>query len=744
MLSRFTNIIQNAVEALAPQASSIEEFSFHWKRITNYYIETSDEKEPVTKTNIPDHLLQMLHILVMEETEMIEEYGSASDQTGPCMEHLLHENILETLTTFGRGDTPPGMKQQVLSFATKLLGKIKQPLLPHVNVHKPIIKLVSICGEVMAAPTEKEEVHFLCVVCSKLKMDPYQVNFFISSLNVPKVKRKSPTGVDQLAEELDDLSVEQNAETINVPIDSMTPHNMCQYHTKREEFSLAEGLLNLTKSPDQKIAVKACEGLMLLVGLPEARAARFLVECTSLGAIVCSKLNSLIKNLPMNVDPADVEATEAKWGLDSYSAKEDKTGFVGKRNLKSFLSYLDFVDTLLEESHRLVANAIAKTIREHVFENELNKLLLATNENTSLSITAIVTKMISECKSQYLIKEISVFLLGSETKDPEIKGEKKHNTREMLISRCDHISDELSIATLRLFEVVLQKTDKTTIENLISRNLSSRAYRKTEAERQKEKEQNSKLPDSGDQVDELDEPEFEWDDTGVIPKATVQTKDNTITAEDLKDPKKRLEHCVNLYLGVVPDSLRSSYEQEELGHEQYLRDAHTAFRDSMKKTKRFNWPLKVEESKEAEIPEFYEGAFINMLLNKISRILDQPYDINLQVTSVVSRFCLIPHVYLTEYALDPLLETRAGARTLYNTLLGLVGTLETRAARIPNFRDKLVSTRKRLIGMDQDLDNPEHRTLLEGVIVLEEFCKEVAAIAFVKHHAALNGFENFS
>ena len=29
----------------------------------------------------------------------------------------------------------------------------------------------------------------------------------------------------------------------------------------------------------------------------------------------------------------------------------------------------------------------------------------------------------------------------------------KHNTREMLISRCDHISDELSIATLRLFEV---------------------------------------------------------------------------------------------------------------------------------------------------------------------------------------------------------------------------------------------------------------------------------------------------
>lgn len=27
-------------------------------------------------------------------------------------------------------------------------------------------------------------------------------------------------------------------------------------------------------------------------------------------------------------------------------------------------------------------------------------------------------------------------------------------------------------------------------------------------------------------------------------------------------------------------------------------------------------------------------------------------------------------------------------------------------------------------------------TLLEGVIVLEEFCKELAAIAFVKYHTA--------
>ena len=49
LINRFTNILQNAVEALAPQASSMEEFTFHWKRITNYYIETSDEKVEIMK-----------------------------------------------------------------------------------------------------------------------------------------------------------------------------------------------------------------------------------------------------------------------------------------------------------------------------------------------------------------------------------------------------------------------------------------------------------------------------------------------------------------------------------------------------------------------------------------------------------------------------------------------------------------------------------------------------------------------
>ena len=39
--------------------------------------------------------------------------------------------------------------------------------------------MVKACGEVKAAPTEKEEIEFLCTVCAKIKTDPYLVNFFL-------------------------------------------------------------------------------------------------------------------------------------------------------------------------------------------------------------------------------------------------------------------------------------------------------------------------------------------------------------------------------------------------------------------------------------------------------------------------------------------------------------------------------------------------------------------------------------
>lgn len=73
------------------------------------YLSYLDDKAPVTDTNIPSHLEQMLDILVQEENER------ESGETGPCMEYLLHHKILETLYTLGKADVCTSLQSR-LSF----------------------------------------------------------------------------------------------------------------------------------------------------------------------------------------------------------------------------------------------------------------------------------------------------------------------------------------------------------------------------------------------------------------------------------------------------------------------------------------------------------------------------------------------------------------------------------------------------------------------------------------------------
>ncbi|EDL01781.1 expressed sequence AI450540, isoform CRA_b, partial [Mus musculus] len=500
MFSKLTSILQHAVEALAPSLPLQEDFVYHWKAITHYYIETSDDKAPVTDTNIPSHLEQMLDILVQEENER------ESGETGPCMEYLLHHKILETLYTLGKADCPPGMKQQVLVFYTKLLGRIRQPLLPHINVHRPVQKLIRLCGEVLATPTENEEIQFLCIVCAKLKQDPYLVNFFLENKSKSLVSRGAlsvisedgPKGQDpgsgdvsqcQQPQELSGATGVEPTESEEEPphqmddlsasLDDLNVTSLPEASAVRpnQDYNLVNSLLNLTRSPDGRIAVKACEGLMLLVSLPEPAAAKCLAQSTCLCELLTGRLTSLYKALPQSVDPLDIETVEAvNWGLDSYSHKEDASAFPGKRALISFLSWFDYCDQLIKEAQKTAAVALAKAIHERFFVGVMEPQLMQTSEMGILTSTALLHRIVRQVTSDVLLQEMVVFILG-EQREPETLSEiSRHPLRHRLIEHCDHISDEISIMTLRMFEHLLQKPNEHILYNLVLRNLEERNY----------------------------------------------------------------------------------------------------------------------------------------------------------------------------------------------------------------------------------------------------------------------------
>ncbi|XP_039631572.1 protein FAM160B1 [Polypterus senegalus] len=752
MFSKFTSILQHAVEALAPSLPLQEDFVYHWKAITHYYIETSDDKAPVTDTNIPSHMEQMLDILIQEENER------ESGETGPCMEYLLHHKILETLYTLGKADCPPGMKQQVLLFYTKLLGRIKQPLLPHINVHRPVQKLIRLCGEVLAAPTENEEIQFLCIVCAKLKQDPYLVSFFLenksktaavkdSSISVAENDMgkcedlsRPDTGQTQVISEGEIASCKQETNAsasenhINLSSTQKTTENR-----PVQDYNLVNSLLNLTKSPDGRIVVKACEGLLLLASLPEAAAAKCLMENTALCELLTDRLTVFYKALPQSMDPLDIETVESvNWGLDAYNVKEDATAFPGKRALISFLSWLDYCDQLIKEAQKTAAHYLARAVRDRFFVSVLEPQLMQTSEIGILTSTALLNRIIRQVSSAALLQETVFFILGEQRGSETTADIHKHILRHRLIEHCDHLSDEISIMTLRLFEHLLQKPNEHILYNLVLRNLEERNYTEYKPPCQEDKDlvENGQIAEA---IDLEEDPIFadiapdnricnsDW-----LSASPPQTPDHS-----KNDGKTEVHKIVNSFLCLVPDEAKSSYQVEGTGYDTYLRDAHRQFRDYCAICMRWDWPGLPKAFEKCDLnATFYEGHFLKVLFDRMGRILDQPYDVNLQVTSVLSKLSLFPHPHMHEFLLDPYINLAPGCRSLFSVIVRVVGDLMLRIQRIPDFTPKLLLVRKRLLGLEPEGPTIENMTLLEGVIVLEEFCKELAAIAFVKFHAS--------
>ncbi|KAG8549139.1 hypothetical protein GDO81_022424 [Engystomops pustulosus] len=677
------------------------------------------------------------------------------------MEYLLHHKVLETLYTLGKADCPPGMKQQVLVFYTKLLGRIKQPLLPHINVHRPVQKLVRLCGEVLANPTENEEIQFLCIVCAKLKQDPYLVNFFLES----KVKTCDSVGSTSHSGALAGGSKEEvvandtgqaqppgagstvvdGAVHVSPAIPSAAPTDTLgacaapgpSSNNILQDYNLVNSLLNLTKSPDGRIAVKACEGLMLLVSLPELGAAKCLTQNTALCELLTDRLTSLYRALPQSIDPLDIETVEGiNWGLDSYNVKEDASAFPGKRALISFLSWFDYCDQLIKEAHRMAATTMAQSVRERFLVAVLEPQLMQTSEIGILTATSLLHRIVRQVTSEALLEEIVYFLLGEQREPETLSCIQRFPLRHRLIEHCNHISDEISIMTLRLFEHLLQKPNEHILYNLILRNLEERNYTEYKPPCPEDKDivENGQIPGA---VDLEEDPIF----TDISP-------DNALTKEWLSasppitpdhqrtDGKTEVHKIVNSFLCLVPDEAKSSYQVEGTGYDTYLRDAHRQFRDYCAICLRWDWPgtAKPIEKCNLEAP-FFEGHFLKVLFDRMGRILDQPYDVNLQVTSVLSKLSLFPHPHIHEFLLDPYVNLAPGCRSLFSVIVRVVGDLMVRIQRILDFTPKLLLVRKRLLGLEPDGPIVDHMTLLEGVIVLEEFCKELAAIAFVKYHS---------
>ncbi|XP_074838110.1 FHF complex subunit HOOK-interacting protein 2B isoform X2 [Carettochelys insculpta] len=727
MLSRLGALLQLAVEPQEPSIDLLEAFTEHWKGLTHYYIETTDENTPVKETDIPWRLKQMLDILVYEEKQ------HPAGETGPCLEYLLQHKILETLSTLGKAEYPPGMRQQVFLFFSRVLGQLQHPLLHYLNVHRPVQKLLQLGSNALSSVTEKEEVQFAAVLCMKIKQDPALLTYILEGKNLltgkkPSRQRGCPQGEagsiqgDSLAANgALTASPEQDRESPQgraacAVVAGKPKHSDSSSSPVKSENHLITFLINLCKSQKSKVALKAQENMLLLLSVAQPAAATYLVQNSALACLVTDHLCDLYNAIRTSADPADILSLETtSWRLQNSAAD---VPFPGKGSLDAFFRWLDYCNHLIREAQPVLADALTEAIGEKLFQGILQPQLLQMSELGLLTSTAMLTAMVRQISAPALLQELVMFLLGTD-RQPETDAPQQHLLCSQLIKHCNHLSDEISLATLRLFEELLRKPHEHIVYSLVLRNLEERSYILHSTPEQEHYEDNLELEE---------DPYF----TDGFPDSGFQASKKTPSSLWGPANKTEVNDIVLSFLGLVPDEAKTSSCLEEAGYDSYVHDAVRLFQECCANVSSWSWP-QAPRPVATRDPQaaFYEGHFLKVLFDRLTQILDQPYGLNLQVTSVLSRLALFPHPHLHEYLLDPYLNLAPGCRTLFSVLIRVIGDLMQRIQRVSQFPAKLLLVRRQLMGLASE-EQTDHLTLFQGVVVLEEFCKELAAIAFVK------------
>lgn len=855
MLNRLSTVLQSAADALAPPPPPLEDLKYHWKMVMRFYAQrTIQSKCPIEETNIPSHLEQLLRILISEDACSKAAPEGPCTSAGPCLEFLLQHRLLELLVSLARADSPPGMRRYLLGYLKRLVAAISPHLLTLASIHLPLLRIVVLCSQSKASPTEAEEIEFLLALCQIIHRHPYlsiifnketkaskesgssssacstvpgvnsptqehspvksclepkqkvdqedhsaeknyaQVSTDIGNLSIvsssdkdnqnessrsemDSASKNGPNGIENNISHADFLKEKKKIDCsiLGTPIplvnesnalpamqerntDSDTERTGKVCSSRQEEvfgdqsrttsgscspepflvedlsdtditegsLPLLDAVLSFINSPDSGTKLHVCEAILMLVSVADETFSSAVSRTSSLGLVMAEKLTSSFQEIPSDTDPDHLEDIPQNWGPKSSQLWLEHHAFPGCRLVASFVSWLNFCDQLTVESPFVIAESVAGAVRALFFEIELESELRTGDIMRQQLITNIICLSLRHISSNILLSELHVWLMGDipeEGTESEVL-----SLRQLLLNNCLHPDIHLSLNTLRLFELLLENCDNYVLNCLVLRYLNKRAYYDTSSHHDKTCMESWS--------DEEDAREREGTKSN-------QGQDSTGLSSRTFAPSN-IHKIIDSFLQLLPSSLRSATDYQESGYHQYIAEAQRQYATNIQICSSMGWGSEAtfpeEEDETANSSTSNQpcdvGPFLQMIFERLRGLPNQPYEMNLQLTALVSRLAMLPHPYLHEFLLNPLLPMVPGTTSLYSTLQAVARETQTALAAIPNSKKMLVRTRHELLGdMSYHHDSTRDGScLFESVVVLEEFNKELAAIAYVKYH----------
>ncbi|XP_045582330.1 FHF complex subunit HOOK interacting protein 2A [Procambarus clarkii] len=719
MFSRISDALQAAADVIAPPCPRVEDLRYHWTQLSivcqrcQHY---DGQPPPIEETHVPRHLSQMLKLLVAEERE--QHIGGP---LSPCMEYLVQEKVLATLASHARADRPLGIRQHVYIFLVGVLNHLHHSHLHHAPIHKPLQAMVRTICEMRASPYEAEEIEFLSTLSEKIRQDNGIILLYIQPIALTGGVSSGYTPEDSLP---------PTPSHVATGTSSSDSHSVVTSQKLQPKFPLVDALLNLCHSADSEISATAHDCLVGIASVREGQSSSTIARHTLLPHYLATRLVTASDSIPADTESAlieDVPLSErvrTEGGENSDSEDEEDVGeFPGKKEVVTFLHWLTFCDKLVGVSDGALGSSICSTIREVFLDGVLRGNLTSDDEDTISLYIAVTAKIITSVSSPLLVNSIISWL----TEDSEDIEGSENSMRQQVMVLCQRPPHHLQIQALRLLQVLMEKPGSMAVQSLVLNYVVTRSYYDSSAAEHLQ----SSWSDEEDERYKHREGEMS---PGSQPISRTLAPAN-------------INKIVKSFMTVVPEELRSTTKDD---FESYMADAQRQYSDMCRSCSSFGWPREAvtpecpsdssstasrESRPEAEGNTFYEGPFLSMLMDFLEHLPDQDYDINLQVTSLMATLALLPHPHLHEYLLNPTIMVAGGVRTPFTVLSSVVSKIHQPIMEREDYLDHLKVTRYQLLGTmeDFDFDRDEDSHKFEALIVIEEFTKELASIAYAKY-----------
>lgn len=148
-------------------------------------------KVHIANTNLPDHLEEMLTILIDEENRRnativanVNSEPSTPSKRVPqreCFDFVLANRPFDLLTDICLTDSPPGASVCILHWMRRFLTCLQDSRLDHKSILQPIKKLIAYCSSAAghASPYEHEEIVFLLTVAGVIRKEVLLLHLFL-------------------------------------------------------------------------------------------------------------------------------------------------------------------------------------------------------------------------------------------------------------------------------------------------------------------------------------------------------------------------------------------------------------------------------------------------------------------------------------------------------------------------------------------------------------------------------------